>query len=241
MLAVIKEKWMSKILLVEDSRAMSEPLSYLLEREGMTVEVVERGDLVDAAFDAFEPDLVLLDIMLPGKSGIDVCRELRKRSSVPIVMLTAKDTELDIVLGLEAGADDYVVKPYSASELVARIRAGLRRQERSRQSLPQDTDRVSAAGVTVNVDSHDVTVEGKSIYLPLKEFELLSLMVTNAGRVLTRGQLLDEVWGNDYYGDTKTLDVHVKRLRSKVEPDPRHPVRILTIRGLGYKFVDRIE
>jgi two-component system response regulator RegX3 len=224
---------MSRILIVEDEESFSDPLSYLLEKEGFTVAVAATGPDALVEFDANGADLVLLDLMLPGLSGVEVCRALRAKSSVPIIMLTAKDSEIDKVVGLEMGADDYVTKPYSARELLARVRAVLRRLAEAEE--PADAS-VQAGPVRMDVDRHVVTVNGKATPMPLKEFELLELLLRHAGRVLTRGQLIDRVWGSDYVGDTKTLDVHVKRLRAKVEPDPGNPRHILTVRGLGYKF-----
>ena len=224
---------MSRILIVEDEESFSDPLSYLLEKEGFAVAVAATGPDALAEFDANGADLVLLDLMLPGLSGVEVCRALRAKSSVPIIMLTAKDSEIDKVVGLEMGADDYVTKPYSARELLARVRAVLRRLAEADE--PADAS-VQAGPVRMDVDRHVVTVNGKATPMPLKEFELLELLLRHAGRVLTRGQLIDRVWGSDYVGDTKTLDVHVKRLRAKVEPDPGNPRHILTVRGLGYKF-----
>jgi two-component system response regulator RegX3 len=224
---------MSRILIVEDEESFSDPLSYLLEKEGFAVAVAATGPDALAEFDANGADLVLLDLMLPGLSGVEVCRALRAKSSVPIIMLTAKDSEIDKVVGLEMGADDYVTKPYSARELLARVRAVLRRLAEAEE--PADAS-VQAGPVRMDVDRHVVTVNGKATPMPLKEFELLELLLRHAGRVLTRGQLIDRVWGSDYVGDTKTLDVHVKRLRAKVEPDPGNPRHILTVRGLGYKF-----
>ncbi len=224
---------MTRILLVEDEVALSEPLSYLLEREGYEVEVAGDGADAVTAFDRAGADLVLLDLMLPGLPGTEVCRELRVRSSVPIIMLTAKDSEVDIVVGLELGADDYVTKPYSTRELLARIRAVLRR----RVDDEDLDDRILEAGrVRMDVERHTVAVDGDEISMPLKEFELLELLMRNAGRVLTRGQLIDRVWGSDYFGDTKTLDVHIKRIRSKIEHTPSEPVMLVTVRGLGYRF-----
>ncbi|BDZ63708.1 response regulator transcription factor [Agromyces mangrovi Wang et al. 2018] len=224
---------MTRILLVEDEVALSEPLSYLLEREGYEVEVAGDGAGAVTAFDRAGADLVLLDLMLPGLPGTEVCRELRARSSVPIIMLTAKDSEVDIVVGLELGADDYVTKPYSTRELLARIRAVLRR----RVDDEDLDDRILEAGrVRMDVERHTVAVDGDEISMPLKEFELLELLMRNAGRVLTRGQLIDRVWGSDYFGDTKTLDVHIKRIRSKIEHTPSDPVMLVTVRGLGYRF-----
>ena len=224
---------MTQILMVEDEESLSDPLAYLLGREGFEVTVVADGLEAVAQFDRGGADLVLLDLMLPGQSGTEVCKQIRQRSSVPIIMLTAKDAEIDKVLGLELGADDYVTKPYSSRELVARIRAVLRRR-----AEPEDliTATVSAGPVRMDVERHVVHVGGESVAMPLKEFELLEMLLRNAGRVLTRGQLIDRVWGSDYVGDTKTLDVHIKRLRSKVEPEPATPQHIVTVRGLGYKF-----
>ena len=224
---------MTRILLVEDEASYSEPLSYLLEKEGYDVVVAETGtDAVDR-FHADGADLVLRELMLPGMSGGDVWRRLRSRSSVPIIMLTAKDREIDKVVGLELGADDYITKPYSSRELLARIKAVLRRLTEPEELLPST---ISSGPVRMDVERHVVQVDGEPVNLPLKEFELLELLLRNTGRVLTRGQLIDRIWGSDYVGDTKTLDVHIKRLRSKVEEDPGNPSRIVTVRGLGYKF-----
>lgn len=224
---------MTRILLVEDEIALSDPLSFLLEREGYDVEVAADGrDALDA-FDREGADLVLLDLMLPGLPGTEVCRELRNRSSVPIIMLTAKDSEIDIVVGLELGADDYVTKPYSTRELLARVRAVLRRRV---DAADFDEAILEAGRVRMDVDRHTVEVDGTPVPMPLKEFELLELLMRNAGRVLTRGQLIDRVWGSDYFGDTKTLDVHIKRIRSKIEVAPSEPVQLVTVRGLGYRF-----
>jgi two-component system response regulator RegX3 len=223
----------TKILVVEDEASFSEALAYVLGKEGFEVVVADTGDGAVATFDRVGADLVLLDLMLPGLSGTEVCKQLRSRSNVPIIMLTAKDTEVDKVVGLELGADDYVTKPYSKAELVARIRAVLRRQS----EVAPATDSVLIAGpVRIDVERHQVDINNTSVALPLKEFELLEFLVRNSGRVLTRAQLIDRVWGSDYFGDTKTLDVHVKRLRAKIEQDPANPVYIQTIRGLGYKF-----
>ncbi len=225
------------VLVVEDEEAFIEALTVGLRREGFDVEVARDGaDALDR-FDQIQPDLVLLDVMLPTISGLDVCREMRQRSDVPIIMVTAKTAEIDTVVGLEVGADDYVTKPYRLRELVARMRAVLRRQPRLGESTVEPTDVLRFDGVEVDTDSHEVRVHGESVRLPLKEFELLALLMENAGRVLPRSTLIDRVWGSDYVGDTKTLDVHIKRLRSKVEDDPSRPERIVTIRGLGYKFV----
>jgi len=224
---------MTKILVVEDETSFSEALVFLLQKEGFEVTVADDGSRAVAEFDRTGADLVLLDLMLPGLSGTEVCRQIRTRSSVPIIMLTAKDSEIDKVVGLELGADDYVTKPYSSRELIARIRAVLRRQ--SDFEDPEDSV-LNVAGVRMDVERHEVSVEGERIQLPLKEFELLEILLRNAGRVLTRMQLIDRVWGSDYVGDTKTLDVHVKRLRSKIEQDPANPIHLITLRGLGYKF-----
>ena len=224
---------MSRILIVEDEESYSDPLSYLLRREGYEVSVAETGPAALAQFDKNGADLVLLDLMLPGLSGVDVCRQLRQRSSVPVIMLTAKDSEIDKVVGLEIGADDYVTKPYSSRELLARVKAVLRRLAEPEELVPPTLE---AGPVRMDVERHTVTVSGAPTSLPLKEFELLEMLLRNAGRVLTRMQLIDRVWGSDYVGDTKTLDVHVKRLRAKIEPDPANPRHIVTVRGLGYKF-----
>jgi two-component system, OmpR family, response regulator RegX3 len=224
---------MTRILVVEDEESFSDPLSYLLRKEGYEVSVAETGPAALEDFDRAGADLVLLDLMLPGLSGVDVCRALRRRSSVPVIMLTAKDSEIDKVVGLEIGADDYVTKPYSSRELLARIKAVLRRGHELEDLMPPTLE---SGPVRMDVERHVVTVNGKHTPLPLKEFELLEMLLRNSGRVLTRAQLIDRVWGSDYVGDTKTLDVHVKRLRSKVEPDPANPQFIVTMRGLGYKF-----
>ena len=224
---------MTRILVVEDEVSFSDPLSYLLRKEGYEVSVAENGNDALAEFDNAGADLVLLDLMLPGLSGVDVCRSLRQKSAVPIIMLTAKDSEIDKVVGLELGADDYVTKPYSSRELLARIKAVLRRLSEPEELLPTTLE---AGPVRMDVERHVVTVGGSTTQLPLKEFELLEMLLRNTGRVLTRMQLIDRVWGSDYVGDTKTLDVHVKRLRAKLEPDPANPRHIVTVRGLGYKF-----
>ena len=224
---------MTRILIVEDEESFSDPLSYLLSKEGYDVAVAATGPDALTEFDRNGADLVLLDLMLPGLSGVDVCRALRQRSSVPVIMLTAKDSEVDKVVGLEIGADDYVTKPYSGRELLARIKAVLRRLSEPEDLLPST---IESGPVRMDVERHSVQVDGKEISMPLKEFELLEMLLRNAGRVMTRGQLIDRVWGTDYVGDTKTLDVHVKRLRAKIEPDPSNPVHITTVRGLGYKF-----
>ena len=224
---------MTKILVVEDEKSLSEPLAYLLRREGYEVSVVDNGLSAVEAVDHSPPDLMLLDLMLPGLAGTEVCREVRNRSSLPIIMLTAKDSEVDIVVGLELGADDYVTKPYSSRELLARIRAVLRR----RSTDPDPADGIlEYHGIVLDPDRHQLQVRGEPVSLPLKEFELLELLMVNAGRVLTRGQIIDRVWGSDYFGDTKTLDVHIKRLRSKIEVHPSEPTIIVTVRGLGYRF-----
>jgi two-component system response regulator RegX3 len=224
---------MTRILVVEDEVSFSDPLSYLLTKEGYDVTVAETGPDGLTEFDRRGADLVLLDLMLPGLSGVDVCRALRQRSNVPVIMLTAKDGEIDKVVGLELGADDYVTKPYSSRELLARIKAVLRRGGDVEDLSPATLE---AGPVRMDVERHTVTVDGEHVSLPLKEFELLELLLRNAGRVLTRMQLMDRVWGSDYVGDTKTLDVHVKRLRAKLEPDPTNPRHIVTVRGLGYKL-----
>jgi two-component system, OmpR family, response regulator RegX3 len=226
---------MTRVLVVEDEESFSDALSYMLRREGFDAVVAPTGPDALAEFDRSGADIVLLDLMLPGLSGTEVCRGLRTRSNVPIIMLTAKDSEIDKVVGLELGADDYVTKPYSARELVARIRAVLRRRGDAAEPPPRDGV-LEAGRVRMDVERHVVAVDGEPVPLPLKEFDLLEYLLRNAGRVLTRGQLIDRVWGSDYVGDTKTLDVHVKRLRAKLEPDPANPTYLLTVRGLGYKL-----
>ncbi len=224
---------MTRILLVEDESALSEPLSFLLEREGYDITVAEDGPSAIGEFDRNGTDLILLDLMLPGIPGTEVCREIRTRSSVPIIMLTAKDSEVDIVVGLELGADDYVTKPYSSRELLARIRAVMRRHS----DHGNEGDTVLTAGtIRMDVERHTVVASGELVNMPLKEFELLEYLLRNAGRVLTRGQLIDRVWGSDYFGDTKTLDVHIKRIRSRIEATPSEPKMLVTVRGLGYRF-----
>ncbi|SCE98268.1 two-component system, OmpR family, response regulator RegX3 [Micromonospora matsumotoense] len=220
--------------MVEDEESFSDALSYMLRKEGFEVSVAATGTSALTEFDRTGADIVLLDLMLPEMSGTEVCRQLRQRSHVPIIMVTARDSEIDKVVGLEIGADDYVTKPYSPRELVARIRAVLRRQ--SPEVTESGAPTLAAGPVRMDIERHVVTVDGTTVQLPLKEFELLELLLRNAGRVLTRGQLIDRVWGADYVGDTKTLDVHVKRLRSKIEPEPSAPRFIVTVRGLGYKF-----
>ncbi len=227
---------MTRILLVEDEESYSEPLAYLLGREGYDVSTAATGPQALERFGESGADLVLLDLMLPGLPGTEVCRRLRATSQVPIIMLTAKDGEIDKVVGLELGADDYVTKPYSSRELLARIRAVLRRGESARAADELDDDTLALGAVEMDVDRHVVRVRGAVVAFPLKEFELLELLMRNAGRVLTRGQLIDRIWGSDYVGDTKTLDVHVKRIRSKIEDDPAAPRLLTTVRGLGYKL-----
>ncbi|GAA2517119.1 response regulator transcription factor [Rarobacter incanus] len=234
---------MTSVLIVEDEDSYRESLSYQLEREGFAVTAVADGKSALHAFEAAGADIVLLDLMLPGLSGTEVCREIRKKSDVPVIMLTAKDAEVDKIVGLEIGADDYVTKPYSFRELLARMRAVLRRST-SDDGAPtaEDQDSVLEIGpVKVNIDRHEVEVRGAGVAFPLKEFELLEYLMRNAGRVLTRGQLIDRIWGSDYVGDTKTLDVHVKRIRAKIEQDPSAPTLVLTVRGLGYRFADISE
>jgi two-component system response regulator RegX3 len=220
-------------MVVEDEESFSEALSFMLKREGYEVEVASDGNEALEAFEQRGADLILLDLMLPGVSGLEVCRIIRMKSQVPIIMLTAKDGEIDKVVGLEIGADDYVTKPFSSRELLARVRSVLRRPGEPEELLSAT---VEAGPVRMDVDRHVVTVRGEPVAMPLKEFDLLELLVRNAGRVLTRAQLIDRVWGADYVGDTKTLDVHVKRLRAKVEVEPGQPVHLVTVRGLGYKF-----
>ena len=223
---------MTRVLVVEDEPSYRETLAYMLGREGF--DVVEAADGAEglAAYDRSGADIVLLDLMMPGIPGTEVCRQLRQRGPVPVIMLTARDSEIDKVVGLELGADDYVTKPFSHRELVARIRAVLRRG----QDVELVPDVVEAGGVRMDVERHEVAVHGQPVRLALKEFELLEMLLRNAGRVMTRGQLIDRIWGADYVGDTKTLDVHVKRLRAKLETDPGNPEHLLTVRGLGYKF-----
>ena len=224
---------MTRILVVEDEVSISDPLTYLLGKEGYEVALAETGPDALLEFDRSGADLVLLDLMLPGMSGVDVCRVLRQKSNVPVIMLTAKDDEVDKVVGLELGADDYITKPYSSRELLARVKAVLRRGQEAEELLPATLE---GGPVRMDVERHTVVVSGESISLPLKEFELLELLLRNTGRVLTRSQLIDRIWGSDYVGDTKTLDVHIKRLRAKIETDPGSPQHIQTVRGLGYKF-----
>jgi len=224
---------LTRVLIVEDEDSFSDALSFMLRREGYEVFIASDGDAALVEFDKHGPDLVLLDLMLPGISGTQVCRIIRGKSSVPIIMLTAKDGEVDKVVGLELGADDYVTKPFSSRELLARIRAVLRRHGEPEELLPPT---VESGSVRIDIERHVVSVRGENISMPLKEFDLLEFLVRNSGRVLTRSQLIDRVWGADYVGDTKTLDVHIKRLRAKIEIDPSNPIHIHTVRGLGYKF-----
>ncbi len=225
---------MARILVVEDEETLAEAISFLLSKEGFDVVVAASGPEAIEVFDKSGADLILLDLMLPGLSGTEVCRQIRTNSSVPIIMLTAKDSEIDKVVGLELGADDYVTKPYSSRELIARIRAVLRRGEI--QDAGGDESTLEVGPVRMDTDRHVITVNGEQVAIPLKEFELLEFLMRNAGRVLTRVQLIDRVWGSDYVGDTKTLDVHIKRLRAKIEKDPANPEHIQTVRGMGYKM-----
>lgn len=226
---------MTKVLIVEDEISFSDALAYLLKKESYEVEVAVNGKQAIESFKSFAPDLILLDLMIPEVSGTEVCRVIRSTSQVPIIMLTAKDSEIDKVVGLELGADDYVTKPYSSRELLARIKAVMRRNS-SDSNAADDGHELSAGPIRMDLDKHQVTVNSIAVTFPLKEFELLEYLMRNSGRVLTRSQLIDRVWGNDYYGDTKTLDVHIKRLRAKIESDPANPTIIHTIRGLGYKL-----
>ncbi len=223
---------MTRVLVVEDEESYSDALAYMLRKEGFEVAIAATGPEAVAEFERAGADIVLLDLMLPGMPGTEVCRQIRQTSNVPVIMVSAKDTEVDKVVGLELGADDYVTKPYSPRELTARIRAVMRRGQEA--DLAPAT--LEAGPVRMDVERHVVTVDGEDTKLPLKEFELLEMFLRNTGRVLTRGQLIDRVWGADYVGDTKTLDVHVKRLRAKIEPDPGQPSYLITVRGLGYKF-----
>ena len=227
---------MTTILIVEDEESLSDPLAFLLRKEGFEAKVAPDGQTALQMFDTENIDLVLLDLMLPGMSGTEVCKKLRAESSVPIIMVTARDSEIDKVVGLELGADDYVTKPYSTRELVARIRAVLRRGPET-EDIEEDDERMLEGGrVKMDIERHTVLVDGQPVPMPLKEFDLLEYLMRNAGRVLTRGQLIDRIWGADYVGDTKTLDVHVKRLRTKIEAEPSRPTQLVTVRGLGYKF-----
>ena len=226
---------MVHILLVEDETTLGETLAFLLEREGFTVTLVTDGAAALAAFDASRHDLVLLDLMLPEVSGTEVCRRIRAQAQTPIIMLTAKDSEVDIVVGLELGADDFVTKPYKSSELLARIRAVLRRSAPNEESSHQESA-LEIGRIRLDAQRHSLEVDGVLTPIPLKEFELLEYLMENAGRVLTRAQLIDHVWGSNYFGDTKTLDVHIKRIRGRIEEDPANPVHLATVRGLGYRF-----
>ncbi|MFD5601052.1 winged helix-turn-helix domain-containing protein [Leucobacter sp. NPDC058333] len=226
------------ILLVEDEESISRPLSFLLEREGYRVTVSDDGAEAVTTFAAAQPDLVLLDLMLPSLPGTEVCRAIRQTSQVPVIMLTAKDSEIDIVVGLELGADDYITKPYSTRELLARVRAALRRSGATEEERVDDFDALvlDESGIRLDSERHSVSVRGEEIAMPLREFELLEMLMRHAGRVLTRGQLIDRVWGSNYYGDTKTLDVHIKRIRARIEEQPSKPKLISTVRGVGYRF-----
>ena len=224
---------MTLILVVEDEESFRDALQYMLTREGFDVIIAPNGSEGIRLFDAKNPDLVLLDLMLPEVSGTDVCKHIRSKSSTPVIMLTAKDTEIDKVVGLELGADDYVTKPFSTRELLARIRAVMRR---GGEVEIDSIGAIEGGPIRMDVERHTLTVNGESVPMPLKEFELLEFLMRNSGRVLTRGQLMDRVWGSNYVGDGKTLDVHIKRIRSKIEPDPANPVYLSTIRGLGYRF-----
>jgi two-component system response regulator RegX3 len=226
----------TRVLIVEDEESFADPLAFLLRKEGFSTAVATTGSAALEEFDRNGADIVLLDLMLPGMSGTDVCKQLRARSAVPVIMVTARDSEIDKVVGLELGADDYITKPYSARELIARIRAVLRRGGDTDGDAALGPSVLEAGPVRMDVERHTVTVAGQEIGLPLKEFDLLEYLLRNVGRVLTRGQLIDRVWGADYVGDTKTLDVHVKRLRSKIERDPSSPQHLVTVRGLGYKY-----
>lgn len=227
---------MATILIVEDEESLAEPLAYLLQKEGFDTLLAADGPSALAQFNDDHVDLVLLDLMLPGMSGTDVCRKLRAESDVPIIMVTARDSEIDKVVGLELGADDYVTKPYSTRELIARIRAVLRRGPEVDEVEESGEQILEGGRVRMDVERHTVLVDGQPVAMPLKEFDLLEYLMRNAGRVLTRGQLIDRIWGADYVGDTKTLDVHVKRLRTKIEQEPSRPQQLITVRGLGYKF-----
>ena len=226
------------ILIVEDEESLADPLAFLLRKEGFEVIIAGDGPTALVEFELNDIDIVLLDLMLPGMSGTDVCKQLRATSTVPVIMVTARDSEIDKVVGLELGADDYVTKPYSSRELIARIRAVLRRgSDAAEPAMEEIEEQILEGGrVRMDVERHTVTVAGDPVPMPLKEFDLLEYLLRNAGRVLTRGQLIDRIWGADYGGDTKTLDVHVKRLRSKLEEEPSRPKHLVTVRGLGYKF-----
>lgn len=224
---------MTRVLVVEDEQSLREPLVYLLQKEGYDVIEAEDGLRAVSIFNEYGADLILLDLMLPGLSGNEVCRTIRQDSQVPIIMLTAKEAEIDKVVGLEIGADDYVTKPYSTRELLARMKAVLRRNLEPHMAV---SGVLEAGPVRMDIERHQVSVNGQKVSMPLKEFELLELLLENVNRVLTRGQIIDRVWGSNYFGDTKTLDVHIKRIRSKIEDDPARPVHLLTVRGLGYKY-----
>ncbi|MGV9196840.1 response regulator [Arcanobacterium canis] len=233
---------MTKILVVDDEPTYRETLEFNLSRDGFEVATAASGPQAVVEFRSFQPDLIVLDLMLPQMSGEDVFRKIRNESDVPVIMLTAKDSEIDRVVGLELGADDYVTKPYSYRELLARIRAILRRIEKAAEVVSEQTRQVLRAGtVELDPDAHEVRVDGEPVAMPLREFELLKLLMENANRVLTRTQIFDALWGIDYIGDPKTLDVHVKRIRAKIEADPANPRRLVTVRGLGYKLFDRLE
>ncbi|MGO3327031.1 winged helix-turn-helix domain-containing protein [Gordonia sp. (in: high G+C Gram-positive bacteria)] len=227
---------MTHVLIVEDEESLADPLAFLLRKEGFEASIVNDGTQALPAFERISPDIVLLDLMLPGVSGTDICKSIRAKSATPVIMVTARDSEIDKVVGLELGADDYVTKPYSARELIARIRAVLRRGGVVADDEDAAIGVIEVGPVRMDVQRHTVSVDGDELTLPLKEFDLLEYLLRNSGRVLTRSQLIDRVWGADYVGDTKTLDVHVKRLRSKVEPDSSQPRHLITVRGLGYKF-----
>ncbi|GAA4664294.1 response regulator transcription factor [Gordonia humi] len=227
---------MTHVLIVEDEESLADPLAFLLRKEGFEASIVNDGAQALPAFERINPDIVLLDLMLPGVSGTDICKSIRAKSATPVIMVTARDSEIDKVVGLELGADDYVTKPYSARELIARIRAVLRRGGVVADDEDAAIGVIEVGPVRMDVQRHTVSVGGDELTLPLKEFDLLEYLLRNSGRVLTRSQLIDRVWGADYVGDTKTLDVHVKRLRSKVEPDSSSPRHLITVRGLGYKF-----
>ena len=225
---------MARILVIEDESSFSEAISFLLRKEGFEVGVAETGQAGLEEYERHGADLILLDLMLPGLSGTEVCRQIRTKSQVPIIMLPAKDAEIDKVVGLELGADDYVTKPYSSRELIARINAVLRRAQNPETEIENGI--ITIGSIRLDIDRHQMSVNGVAVALPLKEFELLEFLMRNSGRVLTRSQLIDRVWGSDYFGDTKTLDVHIKRLRAKIEVEPANPIFIQTVRGLAYKF-----
>ena len=225
---------MTRVLVIEDEESFREALEFILTKEGFQIESAASGPDGIAAFDKYNPDIILLDLMLPGMSGTDVCKSIRAKSNVPIIMLTAKDAEVDKVVGLEVGADDYVTKPFSSPELIARIRAVLRRG--SSEPRVVDEDIIELGPIKLDIARHSVQVNSQEVTMPLKEFEVLEYLMENSGRVLTRGQLMDRIWGSNYVGDGKTLDVHIKRIRSKIEQDPANPKLLHTVRGLGYKF-----